>query len=281
MLRRNVALATLATLVATGAAPAQAGKQDPQDFSSLVNYAYASVFGSGLYVVAGQSVNLYRIPISFTVYRAPEERWTARLRLPLTLGFYEFNVDDLFEGGFPDDLQTAALVPMVEFTVRLGTRWRVVPTAGFGAAKDASGGPVVWVYDLGISGYFEQSFARSKLTVGGTFLYAGSKAKGLRTDALGMVEAGVDYTHHLGFNLGSHRAMGGIYGVARYYLNDIEFVRASGEPVTVDAEYEVGISLGIDPPYKWWKIKVPRFGLGYRYSGGEIAAIRFTVGFPF
>jgi len=277
-LRRTVAFALL---VAIWAAPVCAGKQDPVDLSGLVNYAYASVFGSGLYVVAGQSVNLYRIPVSFTVYRAPEERWTARVRLPMTLGFFEFQVEDLFEGGFPDDLHTFAIVPTVEFAVPVGERWRLNPTAGFGAAKDTAGGPVVWVYDVGISAYFEQPWSRSKLTVGDTFLYAGSKAAGVRTDALGMIEVGIDYTHHLGFNAGRRRAMGSIYGIARYYLNDVEFVRANGEPVTVDAEYEAGISFGTDPPYQWWKIQVPRVGLGYRYSGRDIAAIRLTVGFPF
>ena len=53
------------------------------------------------------------------------------------------------------------------------------------------------------------------------------------------------------------------------------------DPVTIDAEYEFGVTFGVHPPAKWWKFTAPRFGIGYRFDSANRHAVRFTIGVPF
>lgn len=277
-IRRFLGSFLLVAFVLAGPAEAQSSGTEDVD---LINYAYASVFGNGLYVVAGQSVQVYRIPVSTTLRKPDDNDWGLTLRTPLTLGFYEFQVDDIFEGGFPDEIQTVSIVPGVEFEIPLSHRWTLRPSADFGAAKDLQGGQLAWVWSAGAGVYYRQPIRKATLTFGNTLLYIGSKINSVRSDAMAYWESGIDLTHPLWFKAGKRTAFWSIYTIGRFFFNDVEFARADDEPLTLDAEYEIGLGFSVKPEYSWWKLRAARFGIGYRYSVDNLTSIRITIGFPF
>src|SRR5512145_1047402 len=54
-----------------------------------LSFAFAAQAGSGVYSIEGRVVQIYRIPIGFTIRTLQDDRvWGAEVTLPLTFGFY-------------------------------------------------------------------------------------------------------------------------------------------------------------------------------------------------
>ena len=83
---------------------------------ALVNYAFATWLGTGAYRVADRSVAILNLPVYYPLRETGEELWGIKLRLPVSLGFQNF--DD-----FPDDLQTLSFVPGIELEIPLSEHW--------------------------------------------------------------------------------------------------------------------------------------------------------------
>ena len=116
-----------------------------------LSFAFASQAGSGVYSVEGRVVQIYRIPVAFTVKPLDDDRiWGVAVTLPVTFGFYDYKAADVLEGQLPTNIGTASLLPGVEFNVRPMKGWILSPHIDFGAAKDFSGDNLVWVYDAGV-----------------------------------------------------------------------------------------------------------------------------------
>lgn len=73
------------------------------DSREIPNYAFATQLGSGVYAVNGRTVQIYRFSPGISIRSLEGRSWGLRLRLPLTLGFYDFQVTDVITEG----LQTA------------------------------------------------------------------------------------------------------------------------------------------------------------------------------
>lgn len=95
---------------------ALAGARAAEGDQSL-SFAFASQAGSGIYDIEGRVVQIYRVPIEFTVRGLEaERRWGAAVRLPITFGFYDYKASDTLQGEFPDHVGTARF----EFRHELG-----------------------------------------------------------------------------------------------------------------------------------------------------------------
>src|SRR5580765_8228151 len=98
-----------------------------------LSFAFATQAGSGIYSIDSRVVQIYRIPIDFSVRELTEERvWGATFGVPLTLGFYDYETTDVLEGDFPSHVGTASLLPGVEFPVRVKEPWILYPHVDVG-----------------------------------------------------------------------------------------------------------------------------------------------------
>ena len=183
--------------------------------------------------------------------------------------------------GFPEDIETVSFIPGVEFEVPVRENWLLKPFADFGVAADVAGDTHAYVYSVGTKSYC--TFRRDRkpeLTLGNRLHWVGSHTAEVRSDALGLFETALDARFPLRWTIGDRQTNVSIYAVNYLYLDDIEFVRPDDTQVTIDTEWEVGITFGTDPKMRWWKFAAPRFGISYRF-GGELNAVRITVGTPF
>jgi hypothetical protein len=264
------------------------GAHAAEDPASL-SFAFASQAGSGIYDIEGRVVQIYRIPIEFTVRPLTEERrWGAAVRLPITFGFYDYKASDALAGEFPTHVGTASLLPGVRFDVQAKRNWILSPYVDFGAAKDFSGESLVWVYDVGLKSVVSFPAGSWDGRAGQELLWAGAaQTADPLTAWFGEADVGFEFRHELPGNLGKSRADVGVFAVYRRYFkhrksfeSDSPIATFSAEPATipgVDEQTEIGLSFGTRPKLSWWKVSMPKLGVSYRFGDG-IGAVRIIFG---
>jgi hypothetical protein len=90
-LKRLTYLASL--LLAAAPAPAvRAQSLLSGDEQNVVNFAFATQLGSGIYSVSGRTLQIYRLPFDHTLRSTDEGRFGIELTLPVTLGFFDFKL---------------------------------------------------------------------------------------------------------------------------------------------------------------------------------------------
>ncbi len=271
----------LILLCLVAAAPVNAQEPvSPEADADLINYAYAYAFGNGNYAVAGRSAQVFKLPFAVRLLSMEDHPVGLRLKLPLTFGFFEFGIDDLFQGGFADQIQTVSFVPGLEMEVAVNKRWRLLPFVDLGAGQNLSGDTQAGILAVGVQSYVTIPSDHGLLTIGNQLFWVGSKVHEVRSDAMAYFMTGLDLRMPMNVKLGAKPMNISLYAVNYLYFNDVEFQRDAAEPVTIDTEYEVGMTFGTEPSHEWWIFKAPRFGLSYRF-GGQISAVRLTLGQAF
>ena len=97
----------------------------------------------------------------------------------------------------------------------------------------------------------------------------------------GALESGLDARHSLGFSLGDHQVDGGLFVINYLYFASPELIRFAGKPISVDVQWESGVTFGTVTPLKVLGITIPRIGMSYRIgSGASIFRLVFGGSFP-
>jgi hypothetical protein len=131
---RRSALLALAAGVLLGLAPqagAQSGPSD-KDVTISVNYVYAAQLGFGTYHVGGLSVNVYSLPLEYTV-RDVLLDWRLRIGFPILYGDYSFRKTVVLDE-FDDvpvkilaDQRTLSAEPKLRLEIPVLEPWTVSP----------------------------------------------------------------------------------------------------------------------------------------------------------
>jgi len=244
-----------------------------------VNYGFATQLGSGVYSVAGRTVQVYRLPFSYSARDENERGWGLVVTFPVTLGFYDFRASDVIEEGIPDDLETASLVPGVEFRLPAGKRWLLKPYARAGVVTESSDSANAYVFGVGLRSIADFPAKGFGLAWGNGLDYSRVAPSGTGDDDLLSFETSLEARHALGLAVRRHELDYGLYGALSLYFDDPQFPLREDSDGSVDDQYEIGFTFGAKEPARIWKIPVPRVGFGYRF-GDEISAVRFVIGTP-
>ena len=280
---RPLAQRSLIAILLLGAA---AGARAAEDTS--LSFAFASQAGSGIYSIEGRVVQIYRLPIRFTLRPLEADRvWGASLTLPVTLGFYDFKAADVLEGELPTHVGTASLLPGVEFNLRAASNWVVSPHVDAGAAKDFSGGMLVWVYDVGVRSVVLFPAGTWEGRAGQEILWAGAAQQGTPlADWYGEAQAGFELRHELPWSSGRSRWNIGVFVLHEHFFvqeDDAGVAVAYAAPTaptstaTVDEQTQIGFSFGTRPTLAWKWLSLPKLGLSYQFGDG-IQGLRLVIG---
>jgi hypothetical protein len=280
--RLLLAALLFAPCLAGGAArAAEAGVLSSNEVD-LVHFAFASQLGSGIYSVDGRTLQIYRLPFSWRVAEPEDGRPGLRLRLPATIGLFDFEAADLVEEGLPDQFDSVSLGLGVELDLPLGERWTLLPYAEAGRAWQVGDGTDYRTWSASVHVRCEYPLKSSRLRLQAGALWAGVEdLYGARGD-FARVEAGVEGRWMLDFELAGETADLGAYLLAEWYFDQPE------EPVmvrTVTAEaspqqFELGVSFGTEPPARLWRIPLPRIGIAWRF-GDKLSVFRLVFGAAF
>ena len=277
---KRVFAACLLAIGAIGIANAQ--QQLPPGISpggGPVHYAYATLFGTGIYQLDDRTVAVFRIPVGFSIREMTDERFGMRMRIPIALGFHDY---DPFRDLIPKEEQFATLsvVPGIEFPFMLGENWRLAPSAYLGFGTDLSSSERSVIYGTGITALRPLPVRYPEMHVGTALVLGGYESNKSAGDFLTRWSVGLDAKFPLNWQVADRNVFVGGHVIGYYYMNRLEFETIVNEPIRLRAELEVGIFVGARPEPQIFGIKINRLGIGYRFSDVSDAIVLFA-GFPF
>ncbi len=248
------------------------------DEQNVVNFAFATQLGSGIYTVSGRTLQIYRLPFSHELRPASESDFGVVLTLPVTFGFYDFEAQDVADGEIPDNVDALSFVPGLVLVFQVQPDWILEPyvEAGFSRARDTDADATVWssgvasIYEFGGLGFDWQ--LRNDLTFAGVDVN-GSEGSDHFTRFQTVLtarrpvtrESRVDYL---------------VYALNDYFMDQPDGPIDSASRSGNSLQYEIGITLGSTETRRLWKIPLPRVGIGYRF-GSNLDAWRIVFGTPY
>ncbi|MBP1612300.1 MAG: hypothetical protein H6Q01_963 [Acidobacteria bacterium] len=280
-MRRSLLALVLAALFAPPAPAADPEPRGPALEDSPVNYAYAALLGSGIYTISGRTIQIYTITGEVPLVRPSDERIGVGLILPVTLGFFDFEPEDLLESGLPEGVNTLSFVPGVELAIPLRRGWSLFPWVQAGVALDFAADQQSWIFAGGLDARWERRYGARLLRATVKPFYAGNVLEGFGSyDDYGEVDLGLEAREPLGACLGSAELDLGYFLIAYYYTQDLSFLRAPSTRLGLSNQFEAGFTVGTVRPVRVWGVTLPRVGFSYRFGAG-VPAVRLVLGAPF
>jgi hypothetical protein len=248
------------------------------DEQNVVNFAFATQLGSGVYSVSGRTLQVYRFPFGHALKDAAGSRFGVELTLPVTFGFYDFELQDVADGDIPDSVDSVSFMPGLTFGFRMNDDWKLEPyvEAGLTKARDADADATV--YAGGLVSLYEFEGTGFDWQLRNDLAYAGVDLHGT---------AGSDHLTRFQTVVTARRAFqgGGSLDYLAYAQNDWYFDQPEGPVDSAGSrgdslQYEVGVTLGFAETRRIWGIPLPRVGIGYRF-GADLDAWRIVFGTPY
>lgn len=248
----------------------------------LVNFAFATQLGSGIYSLDGRTIQVYRLPFAWTLSEPRGSRPGVRFRFPATIGLYDFRLDDIVDDGIPTDLDTFSAAAGIELDFPLGRDWHVLPYVEAGRAWDFGGGTEATLYSAAVHARrdFEQGERRLRFNAGAVYAAVDLAGAGGHSSLL-KLETGIEARWPLGFQIAGSTLDGGPYGLVEWYADRPgEPVERSTQSSAIPVQMELGFTLGTRPAARLWGMPLPRVGLAFRF-GEDLAVYRLVFGSPF
>jgi hypothetical protein len=251
--------------------------------TGFANFAFATELGSGVYGIAGQTIQVYQIPLSFTLRPAQLQKPPPgiNLLLPMTVGFYDFNPNDLLHHlQIPTHLGAFSVEPGIQLDYWLTRRWHLYPYAKAGVTAASASTVTAVIYGLGVrsdyqfdapagTGLWRAELAHASVRYG---------SSSVPNDSFTRLRNGATLRYDIGVSIGERRLQ-----IAPYDLIDMYFDAPSGPASGISAhtiQFESGLLLGLMPMWQILGIELPRLGFGYRVAG-ELSGWRLVIGEPF
>lgn len=268
----------LLLLAAASGIPARAERA-----SDLINFAFASRLGSGIYATSGGTLWILRVPASATVIRPKETRtYRASLLLPVTVGILDFEPEDILESGLPDRFDSVGITPGLRFDVPAGPVWTLSPFAQGGPVRDFSTDSTAWVYSVGVTAEAKIPKEAVEWVVRGELAWSGMNPHGEGLEeTFGEWISGFEVWSPLPARMGDAQLVLGGFAATTLYWRRARFVGdADFQPRLYSVQGEVGLVLSTRPRTYVWKVRVPDVGLSARFGDG-FDSIRLVFGKTF
>jgi len=270
-------LAAVTALVASVDTHAQARDFAQINSERVIDWYYASTFGTGVYTIADRTVFVARLPFSYRLRESDEEHWGIRLKAPLTVGVFRIpnQFNDVLER---ENFAAVSVLPGVEFERNLLPQWVIRPTASFGYGLDIGGAVGSRIWETGVRSLYTIPMRQGEFVLGNALLYAGNNTTTGTTQNLGILSTGLNFILPTGKELLGRPTDFGLHFVHYAYFNRLDFFLDSKERRQVDQQFEVALTLGSSKPFEILGFSLDRIGVGFRV-GDSFFAIRLVTGF--
>lgn len=262
--------------------PQRGYSASPEDLiASQINYAYANYLGTGIYSAADRTVQVYHLPFRYTMRELTEDKAGFRIRLPVTVGFIDFDLPDIIDPSLPDRFETLSFVPGIQYMHQVNDKWSLSPFIDFGLGYDFETRNSAYVYGTGVNSLFVFKYTSFNLEIYNEFLFAGNTTEidDVRNE-FSRFQTGVNFQFPLNFKAWGRDPAISAYYLNYIYFNELEFLRYLNDPIEVSVQNEVGLTFDTSPDMKLVGIPFSRVGLGYRF-GNDVDVVRLVFGIPF
>lgn len=245
----------------------------------LTSYAFSSYLGTGFYTTSGQNVFVLQLPLEHTIREKSDTDAGWVLKLPLTIGFVDFEnvkIDNLPE---IDDVGTFTFLPGLEYQYPVTPNWTVIPFADYGFARELDYNNNVLITGVGLKSYAHFPYKKTMVTLGNRFLYARERSKSTSNNSdYSLIETGLSYRVTSYYSFNEEPIYTNLYYINFYYPNDLVFFERTTTPIRVGVENELGFTLSNLPDFLFFE--KPQLGFGIRI-GNNVTVYRLVFGMPF
>jgi hypothetical protein len=269
-------LVAAAVIVASaGASGAQEGG-DPE--TDLVRVLYAAEYGVYGNDLEGSSLQIYRIPIAIKLRDEEERGWGLRLTMPVSLAGSELRAaTDV--GEIVERIDTITVYPGMEARLPIGERWLLRPYTEIGVITAVGDAGSEEVFTFGAKWRVELGGHAVQWRLGGDTQLSVGSGRGGETNDFMVWELGGEASIPLGFEMWRNPADLAGYAIIRRF-SGLEFDLPGDDTASIERQWELGLTIGTEPRHEVWGIRLPRFGVGYRFGDG-LPGWRIVFGFPF
>jgi hypothetical protein len=200
------------------------------------------------------------------------------LTLPVTFGFYDFELQDVADGDIPTDVDAVSFVPGLKLVLDAQPGWKLGPyvEAGISRARNVDANSTV--YAGGLVSLYEFDGRGFEWQLRNDIVFAGVELHGTGgNDDFTRFQTVV--TARRAFNRDS-RLDYLVYALNDYYLDQPNGPVVSAGQGGSSLQYEVGVTLGTPETRRIWGVPIPRIGVGYRF-GSNLDVFRIVFGTPF
>jgi hypothetical protein len=274
-------ISALLVVLASFAGAAHAVTPLSADERNVVHFAFGTQLGSGVYVISGRTLQIYKLPFGYQLREPGPDGIGIRLTLPVTIGFIGFKPVDVVDTGLPQNLDSLSFVPGLEFDIPVTSRWRLEPFAEAGVARDRTSEFDERVFAVGLRSRVALGGEQFDWTLFNELVHVGvDLEQSDRTDDFTRFRTGLTARQVLGRSVGGHQADVLWYALHEWYVDAPDGLINGEEGAGTATQVELGLTFGTTQTVRLWRIPLPRVGLGYRF-GGDLGVFRLVFGSPF
>lgn len=245
----------------------------------LTSFAFASYLGTGFYTTSGQNVFVLQMPFEHIIKEKTDTEAGWVLKLPVTIGFINFDSLKVEELPGVNDVGTITFLPGLEYQYPITPDWTLIPFADYGFARELDSTSNVLITGTGIKSYFDVHFGKTLFTLGNRFLYAREQSKDFTSaSSYSLLETGLNLRMTSNYSFIDGPLYSNFYYINFYYPNNLVFFEQTPNPVKIGIEHEVGITFSNIPDFLFFE--KPQIGIGVRF-GNDINVYRIIFGAPF
>lgn len=246
---------------------------------NLFDWYYSAVFGTGSYSIGNRDVFVVTVPYENQLRPASDDKYEILWQFPVTLGFYDYEWQDIGDLEIPTDVATLTVLPGIKYIIPVTNSWTIKPFANLGYGKEFDGGEEAWIYSAGVRSLYKIRQDQWRISFGSALYYAGNTRKDETDLGFAAFEAAIDINHATDWKLNEQQVYLGGYA-AVYLFSNLEFVQSDDASLEVTDQYELGLTLSASKELTIMGVEMERIGLGYIYSK-NLRAIRLMFSFPY
>ncbi|MBT1443146.1 hypothetical protein KJI95_01200 [Shewanella sp. JM162201] len=232
------------------------------------HYAFANYLGSGIYSSAGDTAAVANVPLSFDIEAT--NNGMLMLRVPLSVGFFNYRWQDLPDGEFPDAIGTVTLTPGVEYHWQATEKLAMEAYFDIGFGHNFSDSSNVGILSAGISTLYAFGAPEYSPLWVSRFYSAGYRSiqRGA-DDSYSALTTGVDSGVGLGFYALDRFMEPRLFMALHWYFGRGELADEPVGALMQGSTVEAGMSLAFDRPMGIEPATIDRLGVSYSRVAGE------------
>jgi len=254
-----------------------------------VHYAYSNYLGSGIYHTTGQDVTLINLP--FSIELGQEGKTTYSLRLPVSVGFFDFNFEDIPELDLPDSVGTFTFTPGIQFNYQYTDNLVLESYLDLGYSRNLTTDKDVLVYSGGISSLYSFNVRKYDSIWASRIYYAGYDGHNYNAaDLYAAIQVGVDTGLPVKYQLFGYDYQPRLFATAFWYFSEVDFSLPSisnvssqnvseQSKVTLSNSFEFGATMKFDKAIGYSWAGIDTIGISYRFSE-NLNVVRLLFSFP-
>lgn len=252
-----------------------------------VHYAFSNYLGNGIYRTANQSVTLVNLPFSYDLNK--KGNFTYGIRLPLSLGFFDFDFDlgDIPEFEFPDKVGTLTFTPGISVGYQINENWALESYIDIGFAHNFTTSNNASVQSAGVSALYNFTLdSIDAVWVNRTYIASYNGIKQRSSDSYAALQTGIDIGFPVSFEFAGKKFQPRLFSTAFWYFREVEFFNATyatkasqEENISLQNSIEIGATLRVDDGIGYSWASIDTIGIGYRFTQ-KFNAVRLIFSMP-